>query len=412
MKQWIVIAFRNIVKNRRRSLMTIIAVAVGFASIALFRGYTSNTYEGIRQSAIRGEGLGHLTIYKAGWKENAGKDPRRFMLTPEEIKKIVTITKTDPRVVLATPQILTSGLVSNGNISHIFLAQGVIPEDYKTIAGPLARLRPMKGVDLDSAAPYGILMAKDLARLLDLEPGSDAVVMSTTLEGQMNALDVRINAVYDTGTEATNDKYMIFPFSSAQGLYDTERADRIVVLLDHWNYTEPARARFARQFSDAGLQCDINSWNELSLFYGKVKGMFDMIFLFIFQIVLIIVVMSTVNTMSMSVVERTREIGTLRVLGVKRRGVNLMFAVEGAILGLLGSLKGIVLNITVWAIIRLVAPSYVPPGISTPVPLIVDLLPGTMLRLSLFLTFLSMVAAIWPARRAARMQIVDALGHV
>ncbi len=412
MIQWIIISLRNVAKNRRRSLVTIVAVAVGFAAVGLFRGYTANTYEGLRQSAIRGEGLGHLTIYKAGWKENAGDDPRRFMLTPAEVEKITALAKADPRVMLATPQILVSGLVSNGRTSHIFLAQGVVPDAYKTIAGPMASFRAIEGEDLDTGSAYGVLMAKDLARQLNLAPAGDAVVMSTTLEGQMNALDVRINGTYDTGSDATNDKFMVLPFSYAQALYDTDRADRIVLLLNHWRHTEETRRRFARQLSEAGLSCEIKSWNELSLFYGKVKGMFDMIFMFIFQIVLIIVVMSTVNTMSMSVVERTREIGTLRVLGVKRRGISLMFALEGAILGLLGSLGGVVLNVSVWAIVRIIAPSYVPPGISTPVPLVVDLLPAAMIQLTLFLTLLSMAAAIWPARRAARMGIVDALGHV
>jgi putative ABC transport system permease protein len=140
--------------------------------------------------------------------------------------------------------------------------------------------------------------------------------------------------------------------------------------------------------------------------------MLDMIFLFLFTIVLVIVVMSTVNTMSMAVLERTREIGTLRALGLKRRGVSLLFAMEGGMLGLLGSFIGIVLHVSVWAIIRAFAPTYTPPGISTPVPLIVNLGPRTMFLLLLFLVFLSLIAAIIPARRAAKQNVVDALGHV
>jgi putative ABC transport system permease protein len=411
-KQFITIAFRNILKNRRRSLVTILAVAVGFAAVGLFRGYTANTYNGLRMSAIRGEGLGHLTIYKAGWRDHAGNDPQRYMLDPAEILTITELAKADPQVELATPQILVAGLVSNGRSSRIFLAQGVVPDDHRTIAGPMADFRPVNGRPLDAAEPYSVLMAQDLARQLDLAPQSDAVVLATTLEGQMNALDIQINGTYDTGTDATNDKYLLLPFDYAQALYDTDCADRVVVLLDDWQHTEAARRRFSETLSAAGLATEIRTWDELSVFYGKVKDMFDMIFMFIFQIVLIIVVMSTVNTMSMSVVERTREIGTLRVLGVKRRGINWLFAIEGAILGLLGSAGGMLINTAVWAAIRLAAPTYTPPGVSTPVPLVVDLLPQAMLGLTLFLTLLSMAAAIWPARRAARMQIVDALGHV
>ena len=96
------------------------------------------------------------------------------------------------------------------------------------------------------------------------------------------------------------------------------------------------------------MLCEIKTWNELSLFYSKVKGMFDMIFMFLFIIVLVIVVMSVVNTMGMAVLERTREIGTLRALGLKRRGVGLLFAIEGAMIGLLGSILGVILNIIAW----------------------------------------------------------------
>jgi len=141
-------------------------------------------------------------------------------------------------------------------------------------------------------------------------------------------------------------------------------------------------------------------------------GMFDMIFMFLFSIVFIIVVMSTVNTMGMAVLERTREIGTLRALGLKRRGVSFLFAIEGSLLGLIGSILGVMLNVGVWAVIRAVEPTYIPPGVSTPVPLIVNLVPQTMVGLMIFLILLSLTAAILPARRAARQNVVDALGHV
>ena len=137
-----------------------------------------------------------------------------------------------------------------------------------------------------------------------------------------------------------------------------------------------------------------------------------MMFLFLFSIVLVIVVMSTVNTMGMAVLERTREIGTLRALGLKRRGVSLLFAMEGGLLGLFGSLIGVVLYMSVWAIIRALAPTYTPPGISTPVPLVVDFVPQALFLLILCLIFLSLFAAIIPARRAAKQNVVDALGHV
>jgi len=412
MMKWIKIASRNILRNQRRSLVTIMAIAVGFAAVSVFRGYTDNTYKSLRQSAIQGEGLGHLTIYKDGWLEKGKTDPNNFMFSKEEIQKVIHLVEEDEDVILATPQINISGLVSNGMISTIFLANGVIPKDEKIIRGAWAAFRPVKGEGLMENKSFGIEMAEGLAKQLNLKPGSDGVVMATTLDGQMNALDFSVSGVYDTGSDATNDKYMRVPFTFAQSLYDTEKADRFVVLLTDWTKTETARQRLSAMLSANGVKTEIKSWNELSLFYSKVKGMFDMIFMFIFSIVFIIVIMSVINTMGMAVIERTREIGTLRALGLKRRGISLLFAVEGGILGFLGSLVGVAINIIVYVIIQAIGPSYIPPGSSTPVPLIVNLVPRSMIFLILFLIFLSLGAAIVPAKRAAKQNVVDALGHV
>lgn len=412
MLKWMKLAIRNILRNKRRSLVTLSAIAVGFAAVSLFRGYTDNTYYGLRESAVRGEGLGHLNIYKAGWLEKGKLDPQRYMLSVEETRQIIKIVEEEKEVILATPQIHVTGLVSNGKISTIFMAQGVIPKDDKTIKGTWNAFRSIKGESLDDKKDYGVEVAQDLAGYLNLEPGKDGVVMATTLDGQMNAMDIQTTGIYDSGSDATNDKFMRFNYAFAQALYGTDKAEKIVVLLDDWQKTESMRTVLSARLAKAGLACRIKTWNELSLFYSKVRGMFDMIFLFLFSIVLIIVVMSTVNTMGMAVLERTREIGTLRALGLKRRGVSLLFALEGGLLGFLGSLLGMVLHIGVWAMIRILAPTYTPPGVSTPVPLVVHLVPQSMMVLMICLILLSLTAAILPAARAARQNVVDALGHV
>ncbi|MBN1105253.1 MAG: FtsX-like permease family protein [Deltaproteobacteria bacterium] len=324
MMKWIRLASRNILRNKRRSFVTLLAIGVGFAAIRLFHGYASNMYSGLKIMAIRGEGLGHLTIFKAGWLEKGKLDPEKYMFSKSEI---------------------------------------------------------------------------------------DGVVMAPTLSGQMNAMDVQVSGVYDTGSDATNDKYMRLSFGFAQSLLDTEKADRMVVLLDDTEKTEKMRTLLMGKLAGAGIACEIKTWKELSLFYSKVRGMIDMMFLFIFCIVLVIVVMSTVNTMGMAVMERTREIGTLRALGLKRRGVSFLFAMEGGILGLLGSLIGVALHTCVWAIIRGIRPTYTPPGVSNPVPLTVTFVPDTLALLGLCLIVLSLLAAITPARGAAKQNIVNALGH-
>jgi putative ABC transport system permease protein len=412
MLNWIKLALRNILRNKRRSLVTLLAIAVGFAAISLFHGYASNMYSGARSMAIKGEGLGHLTIFKEDWREKGKLDPEKYMFSKAEIEKISKLVTDEGEVVLATPQINLSGIVSNGSVSTIFIAQGVVPRDDKIIKGGWSAFRPIKGEGLNENKSYGVEMAQDLAKFLNLVPGKDGVVMAPTFGGQMNALDIYVSGVFDTASDATNDKYMRLSFNFAQSLLDTEKAERIVVLLKDTEKTEKMRTLLMTKLKNAGFACEIKTWNELSLVYSKVRGMMDMIFLFIFCIVLVIAVMSTVNTMGMAVLERTKEIGTLRALGLKRRGVSLLFAIEGGLLGLIGSLFGVVLHTCVWAIIRGIKPTYTPPGVSTPIPLTVGFVPQSLVWLGICLVVLSLIAAIMPARRAAKQNIVNALGHV
>ena len=140
--------------------------------------------------------------------------------------------------------------------------------------------------------------------------------------------------------------------------------------------------------------------------------MFDVIFLFVFLIVFVMVVLSVVNTISMAVLERTREIGTLRALGLKRWGVAVMFATESGLLGLLGTVLGMVITLCCWLGVKLAQPTWIPPNIPKRVPLEIFLVPQYLIWSFVFLVLLAVLAAVMPARRAARLLIIDALGHV
>jgi putative ABC transport system permease protein len=392
--------------------VTLLAIGVGYAAISLFYGYIHDVYRGLKFMAVRGEGLGNLRINRAGWQEKGKLEPEKYMFTGEETEKIIRLVTAENGVTLATPQIQVTGIVTNGIASTVFIAQGVIPGDEETIKGRWNKFLPVKGQPINDDKQYGVEIAKDLSRYLDLTPGKDGVVMAPTLEGQMNALDVQINGVYDSGNDFSNDKFMRFNYHFAQSLLDTRSAERIVVLLEDWDQTDMMRARLLEKLGAAGIDCEIRTWQEMSLSYSKQKAFLDVVFMFLFSIVLVIVVMTTVNTMGMAILERTKEIGTLRALGLKRRDVSVLFALEGAFLGFLGSIAGIVLHIIVWTVVKIHPPTYVPPGFSIAIPLYVDMVPLTLLLLLMNLVTLSLLAAIVPARRAARQNIVDALGHV
>ncbi|MEE4464836.1 FtsX-like permease family protein, partial [Azotobacter chroococcum] len=268
------------------------------------------------------------------------------------------------------------------------------------------------GEPMSDETPNGLGMSQGLADQLRFKQGDTVVVMAPTVNGQINALDGQMLQTFNSPVEALEDKLMLVSLEFAQSLYDTTSVDRINVLLNDGLLTESMRATLQSELVARGLDIEIKTWNELSTFYTKVKNMFDVIFLFAFLIVFTIVVMSVINTVGMAIMERTREIGTLRALGVKRRGIVGLFALESMLLGLFGSLFGVLLTLAVWSSIATLEPTWIPPQITRRIPLEVYLVPQEMLWSLLALLVLSLVAASLPARKAARMEIVSALGHV
>jgi putative ABC transport system permease protein len=412
---WFTISLRNIIKNGRRSLTTILAIGLGFGAINIFQGYVHGTYHGLTDAAIRGEALGHLTIYKKGFLAEGKLHPETFQFRKDEVERITAVIRQDPSVKLVTPRLSVSGLISNGKNSTIFIAEGLVPEDDTEIRGDPAKYGGFTGTYLARQERSGVVLGSELAGMLSLKQGADAVVLTNSYSGMANALDAKVLGIYNTGASATNDKMVLMNFQHAQDLVDFQGAGRLVVLLR--NGGVEAADKLAAEHLTAllkrkGFETEIKTWAELSVFYNQVKNMFDMIFFFIFSIVLVIVVMSVINTMSMAVMERTREIGTMRALGLKQYGIKFLFSTEGMLLGLLGSLFGILIFFSVYSLVLMTHPTYVPPASSNPVPLRVDLVWPALARNAMSMVVLSMAAAFVPARKSAKMSIVDALGHI
>ncbi|MBY0579159.1 MAG: ABC transporter permease [Burkholderiales bacterium] len=413
------LALRGLSRNRRRSLVTLLAIAFGFAAIALFAGYTHNVYSGLARQSIHGELLGHLTLSRLGMDREGKLHPERYLFTPDDIRRIEAILKQEDHIRLVAPRLALSGLISNGRASTIFIAEGMEPEAMKKLQenSGLSAQQKASGFytkffkRLDPAQPESIEVSAGLAEMLHLPVGSQAALLANTLTGQANALDVTVGGTFITGNAGTNDKFAFVQLALARSLLDAEgRADRLTVLLDDVNETETMRVRLQEKLKSFDLK--IATWQELSSFYTQVHGMFDMIFGFIFSIVLTVVLMSVTNSMGMTVIERTREIGTLRAIGLKRIGIIELFAFEALLLSLFGCLSGFLLTLCVRSGINIAHISYVPPNSDGPVLLLVDLDWGHIAFTGLLMTGVSMLAALLPARRAARQPIIDALGHV
>jgi len=414
------LALRGLTRNRRRSLVTLLAIALGFSAITLFAGYTHNVYSGLTRQSIHGELLGHLTLSKRGMNKEGKLDPERYLLTASEAERITALLKDEPHVVLIAPRLALSGLISNGRASTIFVAEAIEPaamerlqQDILTDAELESGMYDNVRKKLDPAHMEVVEVSEGLVDILHLSVGGQAAVLTNTLTGQANALDITVGHTFNTGNAGSNDKFAFFSLDLARNLLDAEgRADRLTILLDDERQTLATRDRLLTRLKIAGFDVEIQTWQELSSFYNQVHGMFDMIFGFIFLIVLTVVLMSVANSMGMTVVERTREIGTLRAIGLKRRGVVRLFTTESMLLTLIGCTAGLLITLGVRWGINAANVSYVPPNSVSPVPLLVDMDTGRTLFTFMLMGVVGTLAAYLPARRAAKKAIIDALGHV
>lgn len=428
MLTWIKIALRNLIKQKRRSAFTILAIALGFGGVTVFGGFTRYMFQGLREGYVYGAGNGNLTAFKRGYRDKGSLDPARYLLTPAETDAVREICRTHPRfksatdstLPIVTPQLHFTGLISNGEVSTIFVAIGRVPSDSAAMAKRATSLRDIaQKTPTDSATQLlkdddisGVVVSSGLARKLNLQAGADAVMMAPTVDGQMNALNAKVLSLADAADEVLSDRLVVVNLKYAQSLYDTQGADAISILLDDAVDLTQAKRDLDQLIAARGLDIEVCTWKELNASYTKVANMFNVIFSFLFVIVFVIVVLSIINTVSMAVLERTRETGTLRSLGLKRRGIVVMFAVESAILSLFGSLGGLLLDFATGAAVRWLEPTWTPPIMSSPVRLQVYIVPQHIAMAFACLMLLAVISAILPARRAVRMSIVDALGHV
>jgi len=416
MLNWLTIGGRNLLRNKRRSAFTIGAVALGFAAVNLFGGFTRYVYSGLEDSYVYAYGNGHLTLFRAGYLQNGALHPERYLLASNDLATITSFLRADPNVLYTTPQLNLVGLLSNGRASTIVAAEGRNAADTRLFRargrGTIGRLTFFHGAELDDSRPTNVGVSQGLANLLGLTNSSDAIFMATTVDGQMNALDVHVVQLVDSPVEALDNMLMSIPFGLSQKLYDTSGADRLVVLLRDPRQTAALRDTWQAELRRRGVAVEIRTWEELRLSYLKICNMFNVLFTFLFTIVLVIVVLSVVNTVGMAVMERTREIGTLRALGLRRQGIVTMFAAESLLLGLIGSAIGTVMTTMTIAGVRLAGPTWIPPNIPVRVPLEVHFVPAYLVLSLASLCLLCVFAAVLPARRASRMSIIDALGHV
>src|SRR5687767_6394292 len=217
------LALRNIFRNRRRSTITLAVIVFGAVGLILFGGYKAVTFQGLRESTIRGR-LGHLQLFGAGHEKGSQK-PLEHAL--ENVTALRSKIEKDPRVESTAAQITLMGLVSNGDKSETFVATAVEPEKDRLMRGQ----KVVAGTLLPDNEPDAILLGKGLATSMNAKPGDNLTLMTPTVTGSLNAIDVRVAGIFQTGVKELDERAVKMPIAGAQTLLQTTKVEKLLIFL-------------------------------------------------------------------------------------------------------------------------------------------------------------------------------------
>jgi putative ABC transport system permease protein len=400
---WLKFAIQNTLRNRRRSLVTVSIAALGTASILLAGGFALYTYEALAQAAART--TGHLILAKPDQFARDEDTPLQHGL--DDVPALRSQLLADPSVRQVLPKVEFSGLISNGDKSTVMMATGVEPDSEFAVKGPFLTLTAGQ-VLASGRTDAEVMLGEGLARSLKATPGSSLTLLASTTEGAMNAMDVRVKGIFSTGVPDIDKRLVYTDIATAQRLLVTERVSSFGVFLDRMESTQPVQQRLAAQHPQLAVQ----TWIDQAFFYRSVRDLYNRIFGALGLIIGVIVVFVVTNAMAMAIIERTREIGTLRALGTLPSQLLRTLALEGMVLGGVGALSGAALSLGISLMLYVVPVNMPPPpGRSVGYPLNISIDPLMYFVTLVAMVVLTMVASSWVARRTVNMAVVDALAH-
>lgn len=400
------LAFRNLFRNTRRTMLSLVMIAGGFASVVVFQGFAQALLENVRWSTVNGQ-YGHIQVAKQKmWDPDPDDVFRdRQMDIQEQLKN--EISKFAGVKSVAARQFFY-GLVSTGDQSVAAQIIGYEPHIESEVILPemIVEGKGFSPRGSDGRDKLEVAVGLGLARILKVKPGQTLTVIGQTADGGVNAVDADLVAIFRNGVKEIDDTTAYVPLSFSQKILDSDSVERVVVKLNEHDLVDDVFERVAKLLPS---EMKAKKWRELAHFYNQTEAYFDTQNGVVTCIILALILLSVTSTVGISVSERTGEIGTTRALGDRKGEVLRQFAIEGVILGALGGVAGAVLGfVTSIALTSLEVP-IVLPGATIPIPIRISHLPSAYLFAFMLSVGTALVATMIAARRATQMNIVDAL---
>lgn len=402
-KLW-VIAYRDLGRNRRRSGLTLTSVALGLALLIFMSGMVNGVWQSALQDSIRLQ-TGHVQLRAASYEDQKLSLLWQDLL--DNTDDLLARANQMSEVEFATPVLWAGGVLSTIHESTSLKVSGIDPTS--PFHDPI-RKGLVAGEFLTPDSRGEILMSRSLANSMGIGVGNRVSLAVGNPEGQPDEGIFTIRGLFDTGFPSYDDNTVFMPLSQAQAFTRAgDRSSAIVIML----HDQDDADKVAAALQSPGISA--LTWEDLNEIFLEAMKTGIVFYYIMYGIVILIVAVIIANTLLMAVFERTREMGILAALGMKRRQIMVLFLFEAAILALVGIVIGIVLGSLGVAYLANVgidigtAAAQSVEGIVFGTTMTGKFVPGEVISLSLWMLGIILLVSLYPAWYAARLEPVKAL---
>ena len=396
------LGLRNVFRQRVRTGMTLSAIMFGVAALILAAGFIEDMFVQLGEAVIHSQ-TGHIQIFKKGFLEKGTRYPERYLIA-DPVPLAGKIAE-NPNVAAVMGRLYFSGLVNNGKRDLAIIGEGIEPGKEGALGSFLSFVAGRQLADSDRE---GIVIGEGVARTLSVGAGDRLTLVLNTAEGAMNTMDFVVVGIFQSFSKEFDARAVRIPLAAAQELLLTSGVNQIVVELHRTADTDRVLSTIVGTADEAVY--DLKSWRTLSDFYDKSVQLYKSQFGALQLIILLMVLLSVVNSVNMSVFERQSEFGTMRAIGNRSGVVFRLVMAESILIGLIGGALGALLGCLLgWGISAIGIPMPPPPNANIGYTASIRLLVSDVLLAGIIGFLATFLAAVLPARRAAKLDVVEAL---